>query len=114
MGVLKIGCARLSPGSQLLLIGDPSCSYIHARCWSGSAPYPSPHLTGENDTPPFDWDGRRENGIVSRSHLLEAGATTLLHKPSSKGEANLNKCLVQGLYSLAPLEETQARATGSE
>jgi hypothetical protein len=56
----------------------------------------------------------RENVIVSRSHLLGEGATTLLHEPSSKGESNLNKCLVQDLISLSPLEETQVRATCSE
>lgn len=111
--VLEKGCARLTPCSPLRLIGGPSCSFMHARCWSSSAPHPNPHLTGESVTPTLDWDGMRENVIVSRSHLLGEGATTLLHEPSSKGESNLNKCLVQGLF-LAPLQETQVRASGNE
>src|SRR5208283_2511167 len=109
--VLKKGCARSIPGSLLRLIGDLSRSFNTCSCWSGSAPYPSPHLTGENSTPAFDWDGMRENSIVSRSHSSRIG-----RKPRAckKNEANLNKCLVQDLIPLAPFDETKVRAADKE
>ena len=106
------GCARMIPGSLLRLIGDPSRSFNSRSCWSGSAPYPNPRLTGENNTPAFDWDGIRENSIVSRSHSFRKG---LLFGPFRKEcIENLNKCLVQDLISQAPLDETKVRATNKE
>jgi hypothetical protein len=89
--------------------------HVHARCWSSSAPYPSPRLTGEKNTPTLDWDGMRENVIVSRSHRFRRGRNhPLAQTLFEKDEANLNKCLVQDLSSLAPLDETQVRAAGDE